>query len=153
MATSTSNYRLTKPDGTDLVDIDELNGNFDIIDRQLKANADAAAGKQDKLVFDTAPMSGSTKPVTSGGIYTALGRKQDKLTEEILQMRMLADVLENVLELYNSCERQQEMSAEITHAMIRTDLPRGRGNNRSYHSAEQVTAAYEELIKPLLGVL
>ena len=80
MATSTSNYRLTKPDGTDLVDIDELNGNFDIIDRQLKANADAAAGKQDKLVFDTAPMSGSTKPVTSGGIYTALGRKQDKLT-------------------------------------------------------------------------
>ena len=81
------------------------------------------------------------------------GRKQDKLTEEILQMRMLADVLENVLELYNSCERQQEMSAEITHAMIRTDLPRGRGNNRSYHSAEQVTAAYEELIKPLLGVL
>ena len=81
------------------------------------------------------------------------GRKQDKLTEEILQMRMLADVLENVLELYNSCERQQEMSAEITHAMIRTDLPRGRDNNRSYHSAEQVTAAYEELIKPLLGVL
>ncbi len=81
------------------------------------------------------------------------GRKQDKLTEEILQMRMLADVLENVLELYNSCERQQEMSAEITHAMIRTDLPRGRGNNRSYHSAEQVTAAYDELIKPLLGVL
>ena len=81
------------------------------------------------------------------------GRKQDKLTEEMLQMRMLADVLENVLELYNSCERQQEMSAEITHAMIRTDLPRGRGNNRSYHSAEQVTAAYEELIKPLLGVL
>ena len=80
LATSTSNYRLTKPDGTDLVDIDELNGNFDIIDRQLKANADAAAGKQDKLVFDTAPMSGSTKPVTSGGIYTALGRKQDKLT-------------------------------------------------------------------------
>ena len=81
------------------------------------------------------------------------GRKQDKLTEEMLQMRMLADVLENVLELYNSCERQQEMSAEITHAMIRTDLPRGRDNNRSYHSAEQVTAAYEELIKPLLGVL
>ena len=47
MASSTSNYRLTKPDGTDLVDIDELNGNFDIIDRQMKANADAAAGKQD----------------------------------------------------------------------------------------------------------
>ena len=46
------------------------------------------------------------------------GRKQDKLMEEMLQMRTLADVLENVLELYGSCERQQEMNAEITNAAI-----------------------------------
>ena len=31
--------------------------------------------KQDKLTFDTTPTSGSTKPVTSGGIYTALSGK------------------------------------------------------------------------------
>ena len=31
--------------------------------------------KQDKLTFDTTPISGSTKPVTSGGVYTALSGK------------------------------------------------------------------------------
>ena len=31
--------------------------------------------KQDKLTFDTTPTSGSTKPVTSGGVYTALSGK------------------------------------------------------------------------------
>lgn len=31
--------------------------------------------KQDKLTFDTTPASGSTKPVTSGGVYTALSGK------------------------------------------------------------------------------
>ena len=81
------------------------------------------------------------------------GRKQDKLIEEMLQMRMLANALESVLDLYSSCERQQEMDAEITNAAIRTDLLRRSGSDRSYHSTEQVTAAYEELIKPLLGVL
>ena len=32
-------------------------------------------GKQDKLTFDTSPKSGSTNPVTSAGIYTALAGK------------------------------------------------------------------------------
>lgn len=31
---------MIKPEGTDLVSIDDLNGNFDIIDTQMKANAD-----------------------------------------------------------------------------------------------------------------
>lgn len=40
----------------------------------------AVAAKQDKLAFDTAPTSGSGNPVTSGGVYTAIAAKQDKLT-------------------------------------------------------------------------
>ena len=36
--------------------------------------------KQDALTFDSTPTSGSTKPVTSGGVYTALSNKQDTLT-------------------------------------------------------------------------
>lgn len=70
MATRTRNYNLIKPEGTDLVDIDDLNGNFDAIDTQLKANADAAAGKQDALTFDDTPVRGGRNPVTSGGLYT-----------------------------------------------------------------------------------
>ena len=80
MATKTQYYRLTKPEGTDLVDIDDLNDNFDIIDSQLKSNADAARGKQDTLTFDEIPTSGSRNPVRSGGIYTELRKKQNTLT-------------------------------------------------------------------------
>lgn len=39
-----------------------------------------AAGKQNTLTFDNAPASGSTNPVTSNGVYTALGTKQNTLT-------------------------------------------------------------------------
>ena len=38
------------------------------------------ATKQDVLTFDAAPTSGSSNPVTSGGVKTALDAKQDSLT-------------------------------------------------------------------------
>ena len=45
-----------------------------------KTQADALlSGKQDTLTFDTAPTQGSTNPVTSGGVHTALTGKQDKV--------------------------------------------------------------------------
>ena len=43
MATTTTNYGLTKPAGTDKYDISVFNGNADKIDSQMKANANAAA--------------------------------------------------------------------------------------------------------------
>jgi len=36
--------------------------------------------KQDKLTFDGTPTSGSSNPVTSAGVYTALSKKQDTLS-------------------------------------------------------------------------
>ena len=87
MATQTTNYHLTKPAGDDLAQISVLNGNFDIIDGQMKSNADAAAeakqiaqGKQDPITVDDVPTYGSVNPVQSGGVYTALSGKQDELT-------------------------------------------------------------------------
>ena len=41
MATKTTNYGLEKPDGTDFYDVDVQNSNMDIIDKQMKANANA----------------------------------------------------------------------------------------------------------------
>lgn len=41
MATKTTNYGLEKPDGTDFYDVDVQNSNVDIIDKQMKANANA----------------------------------------------------------------------------------------------------------------
>lgn len=43
----------------------------------LQTNIDK---KQDKLTFDSSPVNGSTNPVTSGGVYTALSSKQNTLT-------------------------------------------------------------------------
>ena len=87
MATQTTNYHLTKPAGDDLAQISVLNGNFDAIDAQMKANEDAAAaaqqtadGKQDPITFDDTPTYGSTNAVTSGGVYQAVGTKQNTLT-------------------------------------------------------------------------
>jgi len=80
MAARTRNYNLIKPDGADLVNIEDLNDNFDAIDSQLKTNADAVARKQAALTFDNTPTSGSQNPVTSGGVYAALQGKQAALT-------------------------------------------------------------------------
>lgn len=73
MATYTPNYNLVKPDYEEPADIAQLNNNADLIDAAL-------AGKQATLTFDSTPTSGSTNPVTSGGVYTGLDGKQDKLT-------------------------------------------------------------------------
>ena len=60
MATTTTNYGLTKPAGTDKYDISVFNSNADKIDAQMKANANAAAtakstadGKQNPIVAGT----------------------------------------------------------------------------------------------------
>lgn len=41
MATETTNYGLIKPDLTDQIDVEQLNGNFDKIDEEIKKAADA----------------------------------------------------------------------------------------------------------------
>lgn len=49
MATTTTNYGLTKPEGSDFYDIGVQNDNMDIIDKQMKANAkDIAQLNSDK---------------------------------------------------------------------------------------------------------
>ena len=40
MATNTTNYNLVKPGYSDTADIADINGNMDIIDGQMKTNAD-----------------------------------------------------------------------------------------------------------------
>lgn len=43
MSTTTTNYDLIKPDASDLIDIGDLNNNFDTIDQELKNCLDAAS--------------------------------------------------------------------------------------------------------------
>lgn len=61
-----------------------LDGNiYKCIDGELSeiATQDDLDAKQDTLTFDSAPMQGSTNPVTSGGVFTALSGKQGTLTQ------------------------------------------------------------------------
>ena len=42
---TTSNYDFNKPESTDVIDIEDLNDNFDSVDQVLKANADGIASE------------------------------------------------------------------------------------------------------------
>ena len=68
MATTTTNYGLTKPAGTDKYDISVFNGNADKIDAQMKANANAAATA--KSTADSAKNTADAALPKSGGTMT-----------------------------------------------------------------------------------
>ena len=51
----TQNFKLKKPEGTDLVNIDDLNENTDIIDQKLKELEDGVNNAPPNSVNDLAP--------------------------------------------------------------------------------------------------
>ncbi len=61
MATKTTNYGLEKPDGTDFYDVDVQNSNMDIIDKQMKANANAITqlNSDKRCIFINMPINGT----------------------------------------------------------------------------------------------
>ncbi len=79
-----------------------------------------------------------------------IGKRREKLEREAQQLNGLAQALERLTELYASCERQRWFRAAFAGLPIRADLIRLAGD-AAYYSAEQMSGAYEELIKPLIG--
>ncbi len=81
MSTKTTNYNLTKPAATDNYDIAIPNANMDIIDTQLKVNADAAAGgvpkslatASDQVLVSTAAGSWAVKTLLQIKSWLGLG--------------------------------------------------------------------------------
>ena len=85
MATTTTNYGLTKPEGSDFYDIGAQNDNMDIIDKQMKANAKDIAqlnsDLKDALVTQYAELNGT------GNNYFYVDRKQGyRLSSAILHV-------------------------------------------------------------------
>ena len=85
MATKTTNYGLEKPDGTDFYDVDVQNSNMDIIDKQMKANANAItqlnSDLKDAFVTQYAELNGT------GNNYFYVDRKQGyRLSSAILHV-------------------------------------------------------------------
>lgn len=76
MATNTTNYNLIKPVSNDNYDVDDFNTNFDAIDAQLKANADAAAAAQgaaDKHTHGNITNDGKIGTLANKAVYTGAG--------------------------------------------------------------------------------
>ena len=71
MATKTTNYGLEKPDGTDFYDVDVQNSNMDIIDKQMKANANAIAQLNSDMKSIIQIIGNMTTPNSSEGIIHA----------------------------------------------------------------------------------
>ena len=71
MATKTTNYGLEKPDGTDFYDVDVQNSNMDIIDKQMKANANAITQLNSDTKSIIQFLGNMTTPDNSEGIIHA----------------------------------------------------------------------------------
>ena len=73
----TTNYKLKKPDYTDVADIADINSNMDILDKELKEhkhNVSSITGLGDSATKNVATTvaSGNINPVTSGAVYSAI---------------------------------------------------------------------------------
>lgn len=75
MATTTTNYGLTKPDYTDAADIAVLNANFDKIDTTLKTKAAATTSVSGTLT--AAGWTGSAAPYTQTLTVSGLAAAQN----------------------------------------------------------------------------
>lgn len=71
MATKTTNYGLTKPEGSDFYDIGVQNDNMDIIDKQMKANANAITQLNSDTKSIIQFLGNMTTPNNSEGIIHA----------------------------------------------------------------------------------
>lgn len=87
MSTTTTNLSLTKPDGTDYVDIDDINGNMDTIDAAVGAVPVATKGSLQSQVNTLGAAVGDVPVSTKGSLQdqvTSLGesitRKQYTVT-------------------------------------------------------------------------
>lgn len=71
MATKTTNYGLTKPEGSDFYDIGVQNDNMDIIDKQMKANANGIKQLNSDMKSIIQIIGNMTTPNSSEGIIHA----------------------------------------------------------------------------------
>ena len=71
MATKTTNYGLTKPDGADFYDVDVQNDNMDIVDKQMKANANGIKQLNSDTKSIIQFLGNMTTPNNSEGIIHA----------------------------------------------------------------------------------
>ena len=99
---------------SDLLIVEQSNGTKNLSVELLKSTV--REGMQTALTFDNAPTEGSTNPVASGGVYTALAGKVDKVSGKQLSTND-----------YTTAEREK-LSALPTNDKLTSDFAAKQNN-------------------------
>lgn len=102
---------------------------------------DVESNKQDTLTFDASPTSGSTNPVTSGGVYTALENVEidvdnalDSTSENPVQNKVLKAIFDNKQDVLTAGTRI-EITSNIISAESEID-DTSTGNNKTWSASK-----------------
>ena len=115
------------------------------------------AAKQDVLTFDSAPTSGSENPVTSGGVYTALGAKVDKVTGKGLSTNdYTAEDKAAVNDwkngyIYRTTSQSKEITLDPTSAYF-VVITFGSNANFYFMNSTSTTAYNKTLVEQIEGI-
>lgn len=140
----TTNYELSQFQSSDIPAwLTDYNGDMQKIDAGIhaaKVQAEGAAsgvtalqtamsGKQDKLTFDSAPLSGSSNPVTSNGIYEALqnaGVDTDAVPTEGSTKAVQSGGV------YTALQGKQNTLTTVAHTLTNATGISGDANSKAY---------------------
>ena len=94
--------------------------------------------KQDTLQWDSTPTQGSTKPVTSGGIYTAIGSETTRATTaEGVNAQAAADALAAAQEAGSAAQAAQgDATSALSGLTGKVDKETGKGLSTNDYTSE-----------------
>lgn len=124
MATNTEHYNLVKPDYTDAADVEQLNGNMDIIDDLIWQLANAGGDEEIlnllrqiiALIGETADTGGST---TLGSVFAKINLALNGIAEQKSKLDIVLQILgSGVAEFTSAGSYQVKIPAGITKIKV-----------------------------------
>lgn len=133
---------------------DEIGYDNDV--SQLTANNvqgaidELAAEKQDNLTFDSAPTSGSSNPVTSGGVYDAIPREADEISYDNTVSQLTATDTQGAIdEIVGELGTKQDALTFDTAPVADSNNPVTSGGIKTALDGKQNTLTFDNT--PTLG--
>lgn len=108
----TREFYIGGPDGTPTIILGHDNG---YTDEQIDA---FLALKQNVLTFDSTPTQDSTNPVTSGGLFIALGNKADLVNGSIPPAQLPPEVFEHMVAVTDDAARFALTTADVQNGDV-----------------------------------
>lgn len=141
LPTNTTYWQIEAKGVSDASDLDYDNTVSGLTaDDVQEAVDELASEKQDNLTFDASPTENSTNPVTSGGVYTALGNKQDTLTFDNIPTENSTNPVKSG-GVYSAIEDVQDYAEDNISAIVNV-----------YGSKQMIPYPYTETTKTESGI-